>query len=138
MLEFAISAALFFMLIFGAIIWSLTMWQVNTLQHAVERGTRCAILPVAPSGGKQCGDYTVFAANNAVALSTVNSTNFSGGNQTFTFTPAPTLYAAPSTGSLTSVCVNTTNVMNPFAVAPGLLKAGPSIGSVTYCRPKQS
>lgn len=130
MLEFAISAALFIAILIGATIWALNIWRVATLQYAVEQGARCAILP-GSSTGKKCVDAKTTANKNAFEMPEISQDNFKQDDK-------PNTFSDTSGVSVTTECVRTLNAANPFALASGLTRSGPGIGSVAYCRMKQS
>lgn len=153
LLEFSISAALFFMLLLGAVVWGLNIWEMNTLQYAVERGARCAILPVASNGSKLCGSTTEFAAKSALGLSSpdgktglVTDQNFTSpdtslstgntiGSEPYSFYPNSS--AGTPTGNSTTFyasCVTTQSV-GLFSSAMPLISAAGTAGTVRYCRP---
>lgn len=149
LLEFSISASLFFMLLLGAVLWGLNIWEMNTLQYAVERGARCAILPVSPTGQKLCGVTTEFAAKNALGLSsddgktgTVTSANFmvqtgtpnlaGTGSEQYSFSPG----ASATSATFNASCVTTKDI-NLFSAAMPLISAGGVAGTVRFCRVNQ-
>jgi Flp pilus assembly protein TadG len=143
LLEFAISATLFLMLLLGTIIWGLNIWEMNTLQYAVERGARCAILPVAPNGQKQCGTTASFAANNAPGLNhqggPVSESNFLESTGTYGYTLTTSAYTASGSGTTTfdAACVLTQNV-SFFGATTRLISVGEVAGTMRYCRPLQN
>lgn len=144
-LEFAIVSALFFMLLLGGIFWGLTMWQLNTLQYASERGARCAILV----SKEYCNTATTFAAENAVGLYSggggiVTADNFAYNTlSAVTYNTSVSLYQPLSISAQYPVaCVNTLDTNNSGGVGTipgniGLISMGGTIGKISYCRGTQ-
>lgn len=136
-LEFAIAATLFFLLLLGALLWGLTMWELNTLQYSSERGARCAILI-----SKECGTATNFAAQNAYGLSAANAGIVTADN--FVFKNTPISYSTSTSDYEKSsridqypvACVNTKDVGTiPGRIA--FIGMSGTFGSIMYCRGTQ-
>lgn len=128
MLEFSISAALFYLLILGIIIWALVMWQMNTVQYAVERGARCAILQSPPNDKpKLCIDPLTYAADQSFGFSGVT-------NDMFELKSTPLGVGATA---YTADCVSTSTQMRSVAAAMPFIQLGSDQLQAIYCRPQQ-
>lgn len=138
LLEFAISASLFFMLLLGIVLWGLTIWEMNTVQYATERGARCAILPSPATGSKECGSTDSFALSNAYGLNSTNilsgpaSGYFSQNSEDVAYVPS----GATSSTTYKTQCVTASNIGTIYGSLL-LIKSGPSIGTTAYCRGQQ-
>lgn len=138
MVEFAVAASLFFMLLLGVAFWGMTMWQANTLQYAVERGARCAII----SG---CADSPdTFAAKQALGL----STDSIGGNanryvlQSSGNRDGGTVFYTACVRTINKQEEGTTGMSGKYAVESisgevKLLRILATFSAVKYCRPVQ-
>lgn len=129
LVEFAVAASLFFMLLLGAALWGMTMWQVNTLQYAVERGARCSIIGYADS---TCQAQAVQNAPGLGSPSQIVSSN------SFTVTSAQTnsFGTGQNAGIFFTACVSTSGV-GSIAGAVALIRSNLLLKSITYCRPAQ-
>lgn len=143
-LEFAIGALLFLMLVMGAIVWGLSMWEINTLHYSIQRGARCDILPnQALPLVKECGTTTEYAARSAYALPVSTVPNEKVGDyygsvaQDFSYTLDSSTFDLVNNHTYKSACVSTKQMANPFSVASSILKISPNVEAMTYCRSKQ-
>lgn len=128
--EAAVIAPLYFMLVLGILGWGLVMWSINSLQYAAEKSARCSVLPMPYSGSKQCNTYTDV---------TTNLIDWIPGISSSSVTPASSPATAQSyvNGSTKTVnyatnCI-TVSVANNFV--PSLLR----VNTLTqnYCRTVQ-
>lgn len=128
-LEFALAATLFFSLLLGAVIWALVMWQVNTAQHAVERGARCAILPYPPGDQpRPCGDSpTAYAATQSFGLNNVTDSSYVSSQSVF----------GSGATAFIADCVTSSSSMTPITGSMQLIRLGSGALTVSYCRPQQ-
>lgn len=142
LMEFALAATIFFMLLFGVVLWGLTMWEINTLHFAVERGARCAILPVPVTGTKLCvaGD----TANDARVAAQAGAYGLSGGAGSSNaligknnFVEESRSVSVNGTSSFGTACMKTDSVPT-FVSSVGLIFGPSAVKSVVYCRPTQN
>lgn len=137
MVEFAVASAVFFMLLLGLVLWGMTLWQANTLQYAVERGARCAII----SG---CGAQPdAFAASQALGLATAG---IGGGAEKYVVQSSGN--SDVGTANFYTACVRTVDrtetnpptnksAVDSIAGAVPLIRSLAKLSSVRYCRPVQ-
>lgn len=87
--EFGLIITIFIALIFGIILWSLWLWQRNTIQYATLQAARCYMLPEPPGAKKLCDPSTT--ATNGASYGALNSYSITGIT-TSEYSPSVNLY----------------------------------------------
>lgn len=136
MTEFAIAITAFFMLLLGIVLWGMTIWQVNTLHFAVERGARCAILTSCPDLPE------TFSAKEALGLS---ASSTGGGAEKYLLQSGKNLPGATTfyTACIRTIDKNETNAqsgksaVDSIAGSVPLIQSFAKLSTVRYCRPVQ-
>lgn len=121
LVEFAVIAALFFGILMGMLGFVLFMWQINTLQYAVENAARCKIIN---QFDKTCVDEQTSGMKNSLG--------FEGILAASNFTSPGAAASAPAG----TVCVqaDSATLIGPFNFISYVL---PIRAIATYCRAKQ-
>jgi Flp pilus assembly protein TadG len=153
MVEFALIALLFFMLLFGIIEFARAFFTYNTLVEATRRGARvAAVCPISAAGTLQAKQVTVFDSNpdgtsavtGLLGLSTANVQVSYYDTDSNNATPSPSWIAGPladnstTYNTITFVRVELQNVPNFLQLSIPLFPISISLPPIQTILPSQS
>jgi Flp pilus assembly protein TadG len=136
--EAAFAVPIFLMFVLGSLFYTLTLWEVLTLEYAVQLSARCEILPQPTVGEKQCGTYQTYGERNAYGMSLVDN-NFSKDFTTIVtpYQAACVTVTAPNFFTSLNVTVTERKTVTDPSIYTTLHKAASLAQlSARFCRPE--